>query len=70
MRRWCCAERLGRSLAKAGRSPALRGGEAITADFVYYRRKPDYTAADVEAFAETPEGALNAEMVLRKAAWA
>ena len=63
--------------------------EVITADFVYYRlRKPDYTEADVDAFArarervtrgrdailylmfkheETPEGALNAETLLRKA---
>jgi len=61
----------------------------ITADFVYYRlRKPDYTEADVDAFAkrsvellgtgrdlylmfkheESPEGALNAELVLKKAA--
>jgi uncharacterized protein YecE (DUF72 family) len=60
----------------------------ITADFVYYRlRKPDYSEADVAAFAarsrelldsgrdlylmfkheETPEGALNAEKVLRLA---
>jgi uncharacterized protein YecE (DUF72 family) len=63
--------------------------EVITADFVYYRlRKPDYTAADIEAFSmrakellaggrdlylmfkheETPEGALNAEKVLRAGA--
>ncbi len=61
--------------------------EVITADFVYYRlRKPDYTEADIAAFAarardllatgrdlylmfkheETPEGALNAESLLRK----
>jgi uncharacterized protein YecE (DUF72 family) len=60
----------------------------ITADFVYYRlRKPDYTDADIAAFAarardllatgrdlylmfkheETPEGALNAESLLKKA---
>jgi uncharacterized protein YecE (DUF72 family) len=60
--------------------------EVITADFVYYRlRKPDYTPADIDAFAarahellatgrdlflmfkheETPEGALNAERVLK-----
>ena len=70
-------------------SEKLEVPEVITADFVYYRlRKPDYTEADLDAFAarsrellatgrdlylmfkheETPEGALNAEMVLRKAA--
>ncbi len=69
-------------------SERLEVPEVITADFVYYRlRKPDYTAADVDAFAarakellaggrdlylmfkheETPEGALNAEILLRKA---
>jgi uncharacterized protein YecE (DUF72 family) len=69
-------------------SEKLEVPEVITADFVYYRlRKPDYTEANVEAFAarsrelvatgrdlylmfkheETPEGALNAETVLRKA---
>jgi uncharacterized protein YecE (DUF72 family) len=69
-------------------SEKLEVPEVVTADFVYYRlRKPDYTEADVDAFAarskellaagrdlylmfkheETPEGALNAEMVLRKA---
>lgn len=69
-------------------SERLEVPEVITADFVYYRlRKPDYTEADVDAFAarsrellaagrdlylmfkheETPEGALNAEMVLKKA---
>jgi uncharacterized protein YecE (DUF72 family) len=69
-------------------SEKLEAPEVITADFVYYRlRKPDYTEADVDAFAarsrdllatgrdlylmfkheETPEGALNAEMVLKKA---
>jgi len=69
-------------------SEKLEVPEVITADFVYYRlRKPDYTEADIDAFAarsrellatgrdlylmfkheETPEGALNAEMVLRKA---
>src|SRR5512133_1582796 len=68
-------------------SEKLEVPEVITADFVYYRlRKPDYTEADVDAFAarsrellatgrdlylmfkheETPEGALNAETVLRK----
>ena len=61
--------------------------EVTTADFVYYRlRKPEYTAADVEAIAartkellaggrdlylmfkheESPEGALNAELLLGK----
>jgi uncharacterized protein YecE (DUF72 family) len=70
-------------------SERLEVPEVITADFVYYRlRKPDYTDADVEAFAsrarelvgtgrdlylmfkheETPEGALNAERVLRHGA--
>jgi uncharacterized protein YecE (DUF72 family) len=69
-------------------SERLQVPEVITADFVYYRlRKPDYTEADVDAFAarakellaggrdlylmfkheETPEGALNAETLLRKA---
>jgi len=69
-------------------SERLEVPEVITADFVYYRlRKPDYTAADVEAMAarskellatgrdlylmfkheETPEGALNAEMLLKLA---
>jgi uncharacterized protein YecE (DUF72 family) len=69
-------------------SEKLEVPEVITADFVYYRlRKPDYTDADIDAFAarsrdllgtgrdlylmfkheETPEGALNAELVLRKA---
>lgn len=69
-------------------SERLEVPEVITADFVYYRlRKPDYTEADVDAFAarsrellasgrdlylmfkheETPEGALNAETVLKKA---
>jgi uncharacterized protein YecE (DUF72 family) len=69
-------------------SEKLEVPEVITADFVYYRlRKPDYTEADIDAFAarsrellatgrdlylmfkheETPEGALNAELVLRKA---
>src|SRR5581483_10328545 len=68
-------------------SERLQAPEVITADFVYYRlRKPDYTAADVDAFAarsrellatgrdlylmfkheETPEGAINAETLLRK----
>jgi uncharacterized protein YecE (DUF72 family) len=70
-------------------SEKLEVPEVITADFVYYRlRKPDYTEADVDAFAsrarellaagrdlylmfkheETPEGALNAEKLLRQAA--
>jgi uncharacterized protein YecE (DUF72 family) len=70
-------------------SERLEVPEVITADFVYYRlRKPDYTEADVDAFAararelvaggrdlylmfkheESPEGALNAERVLAKAA--
>jgi len=70
-------------------SEKLEVPEVITANFVYYRlRKPDYTEADVEAFAarsrdllatgrdlflmfkheETPDGALNAELVLRRAA--
>lgn len=69
-------------------SERLEVPEVITADFVYYRlRKPDYTEADVDAFAarakelltdgrdlylmfkheETPEGALNAERLLKKA---
>jgi len=69
-------------------SERLEVPEVITADFVYYRlRKPDYTAADVEAMAarskellatgrdlylmfkheEAPEGALNAEMLLKLA---
>lgn len=69
-------------------SERLEVPEVITADFVYYRlRKPDYTEADVDAFAsrsrdllatgrdlylmfkheETPDGALNAETVLKKA---
>jgi uncharacterized protein YecE (DUF72 family) len=69
-------------------SERLEVPEVITADFVYFRlRKPDYTEADVDAFAtrsrdllttgrdlylmfkheETPEGALNAETVLKKA---
>ena len=69
-------------------SERLEVPEVITADFVYYRlRKPDYTEADIDAFAarakdlltagrdlylmfkheETPEGALNAEMLLKKA---
>lgn len=69
-------------------SERLEVPEVITADFVYYRlRKPDYTDADVGAFAarardllatgrdlylmfkheETPEGALNAESLLKKA---
>jgi uncharacterized protein YecE (DUF72 family) len=68
-------------------SERLEVPEVITADFVYYRlRKPDYTEADIAAFAarardllatgrdlylmfkheETPEGALNAESLLRK----
>jgi len=70
-------------------SERLEVPEVITADFVYYRlRKPDYTEADVDAFAaragelltagkdlylmfkheETPDGALHAEMVLKKCA--
>jgi len=69
-------------------SERLEVPEVITADFVYYRlRKPDYTDADIAAFAarardllatgrdlylmfkheETPEGALNAESLLKKA---
>jgi uncharacterized protein YecE (DUF72 family) len=69
-------------------SERLEVPEVLTADFVYYRlRKPDYTPADIDAFAErsrellatgrdlylmfkheeTPEGALNAELALRKA---
>ncbi|HLH17487.1 MAG TPA: DUF72 domain-containing protein [Bryobacteraceae bacterium] len=68
-------------------SERLEIPEVITADFVYYRlRKPDYTDADIDAFAarsrellaagrdlylifkheETPEGALNAEKLLRQ----
>jgi uncharacterized protein YecE (DUF72 family) len=68
-------------------SERLEVPEVLTADFVYYRlRKPDYTEADIDAFAarsrellatgrdlylmfkheETPEGALNAEMLLKK----
>src|ERR1039457_4993444 len=67
-------------------SEKLEVPKVVTADFVYYRlRKPDYTAADVDAIAtsarellaagrdlylmfkheETPEGALNAERLLR-----
>jgi len=67
-------------------SERLEVPEVITADFVYYRlRKPDYTAADIQAFAarahdllaagrdlylmfkheDTPEGALNAERLLK-----
>ena len=70
-------------------SEKLEVPEVITADFVYYRlRKPDYTEADVDAFAaraaellaagkdlylmfkheETPDGALHAEMLLKKSA--
>ena len=70
-------------------SERLEVPEVLTADFVYYRlRKPDYTEADIDAFAarcrellatgrdlylmfkheETPEGALNAELLLKKAA--
>jgi uncharacterized protein YecE (DUF72 family) len=69
-------------------SEKLEVPEVITADFVYYRlRKPDYTEADIEAFAararellatgrdlylffkheDTPDGALNAEGLLRRA---
>jgi uncharacterized protein YecE (DUF72 family) len=72
-------------------SERLEVPEVITADFVYYRlRMPDYTDADIDAFAarakellaggrdlylmfkheETPEGALNAEKLLNKAAGA
>ncbi len=68
-------------------SERLEVPEAITADFVYYRlRKPDYTEADIDAFAararnllatgrdlylmfkheDTPDGALNAELLLKK----
>lgn len=68
-------------------SEKLEVPEVITADFVYYRlRKPEYTEADVDAFAarskellaagrdlylmfkheESPEGALNAELLLKK----
>ena len=67
-------------------SERLEVPEVITADFVYYRlRKPDYTAADIDAFSararellatgrdlylmfkheETPDGALNAEKLLK-----
>lgn len=67
-------------------SERLEVPEVITADFVYYRlRKPDYTPADIQAFAarahdllatgrdlylmfkheDTPEGALNAERLLK-----
>jgi uncharacterized protein YecE (DUF72 family) len=67
-------------------SEKLEVPEIITADFVYYRlRKPDYTDADIDAFAargrellaagrdlylffkheDTPEGALNAEKLLK-----
>ena len=70
-------------------SERLEVPEVITADFVYYRlRKPEYTEADIDAFAarskellaggrdlylmfkheETPEGALNAELLLKKTA--
>ena len=70
-------------------SERLEVPEVVTADFVYYRlRKPEYTEADIDAFAararellatgkdlylmfkheETPEGALNAELLLKKAA--
>jgi len=70
-------------------SDRLEVPEVITAGFVYFRlRKPNYTEADVDAFAartrellacgrdlyvmfkheETPEGALNAELLLKKAA--
>ena len=69
-------------------SEKLEIPEVVTADFVYYRlRKPDYTEADVEAFAararellatgrdlylmfkheESPEGALHAELLMKKA---
>ena len=69
-------------------SEKLEMPEVITADFVYYRlRKPDYTEADIDAFAarakdllaagrdlylmfkheETPDGALNAELLRKKA---
>ncbi len=68
-------------------SERLEVPEVITADFAYYRlRKPEYTEADVDAFAaraqellatgrdlylmfkheETPDGAINAEMLLKK----
>ncbi len=67
-------------------SERLEVPEVVTADFVYYRlRKPDYTEADIDAFAarskellasgrdlylmfkheETPDGALNAEKLLK-----
>ena len=69
-------------------SEKLEIPEVVTADFVYYRlRKPDYTEADVDAFAararellatgrdlylmfkheESPEGALHAELLMKKA---
>jgi len=69
-------------------SEKLEIPEVVTADFVYYRlRKPDYTKADVDAFAararellatgrdlylmfkheESPEGALHAELLMKKA---
>jgi uncharacterized protein YecE (DUF72 family) len=69
-------------------SEKLEIPEVVTADFVYYRlRKPDYTEADVDAFAararellatgrdlylmfkheESPDGALNAELLMKKA---
>jgi uncharacterized protein YecE (DUF72 family) len=69
-------------------SEKLEIPEVVTADFVYYRlRKPDYTEADVDAFAararellatgrdlyvmfkheESPEGALNAELLMKRA---
>ena len=68
-------------------SERLEVPEVVTADFVYFRlRKPDYTEADVDAFAararellaarrdlylmfkheEAPDGAINAELLLRK----
>jgi len=69
-------------------SEKLEIPQVLTADFVYYRlRKPDYTEADIDAFAarskdllaagrdlylmfkheETPDGALNAELLRKKA---
>jgi uncharacterized protein YecE (DUF72 family) len=69
-------------------SEKLEIPEVVSADFVYYRlRKPDYTEADVDAFAararellatgrdlylmfkheESPEGALHAELLMKKA---
>jgi uncharacterized protein YecE (DUF72 family) len=69
-------------------SERLETPETLTADFVYYRlRKPNYTEADIGAFAgrarellatgrdlylffkheDTPEGALNAEKLLKMA---